>query len=83
MKRIGLAIIETGIIGYLIGACTMDGPDTAKGIAMMAICLFVAVIGYWMYDTGKKRQERQAEMKREISQAREAVFKNWIELKMP
>ena len=79
MKNISYMIAGAGLIGTMVGASALDGPDMSVGIAIMAAGLAALRIGDLLIKA-QRREVIQNETAEKVStQRKESTFRNWIE----
>ena len=78
MKNISYMIAGAGLIGTMVGASALDGPDMEAGIAIMAAGLAALRIGDLLIKIQRK-EVMWCETAEKVSvQRKENTFRNWV-----
>ena len=79
MKNISYMIAGAGLIGTMVGASALDGPDMAAGIAIMAAGLAALGTGDLLIKIQRKEVMQNETAEKVSAQRKESTFRNWIE----
>ena len=79
MKNISYMIAGAGLIGTMVGASALDGPDMAAGIAIMAAGLAALGTGDLLIKIHRKEVIQNETAEKVSTQRKESTFRNWIE----
>ena len=79
MKNISYMIAGAGLIGTMVGASALDGPDMAAGIAIMAAGLAALGVGDLLIKIQRKEVMWRETAEKVSAQRKESTFHNWIE----
>ena len=79
MKNISYMIAGAGLIGTMVGASALDGPDMAAGIAIIAAGLAALRIGDLLIKMQRKEVIRYETAEKACSQRKEDTFRRWID----
>ena len=78
MKNISYMIAGAGLIGTMVGASALDGPDMAAGIAIMAAGLAALRIGDLLIKMQRKEATKNETAEKVSAQRKENTFRNWV-----
>ena len=78
MKNISYMIAGAGLIGTMVGASALDGPDMAAGIAIMAAGLAALRIGDLLIKIQRKEVMWRETAEKVSAQRKENTFRNWV-----
>lgn len=78
MKNISYMIAGAGLIGTMVGASALDGPDMAAGIAIMAAGLAALRIGDLLIKMQRKEATKNETAEKVSAQRKECTFRNWV-----
>ena len=79
MKNISYMIAGAGLIGTMVGASALDGPDMAAGIAIMAAGLSALGTGDLLIKIQRKEVIQHETAEKVSAQRKEVTFRKWIE----
>ena len=79
MKNISYMIAGAGLIGTMVGASALDGPDMAAGIAIMAAGLAALGTGDLLIKIHRKEVIQHETAEKACTQRKESTFRNWID----
>ena len=79
MKNISYMIAGAGLIGTMVGASALDGPDTAAGIAIMAAGLAALGVGDLLIKMKRKEVMWRETVEKACAQRKEDTFSRWID----
>ncbi|MGN0357079.1 MAG: hypothetical protein ACI4E0_04580 [Blautia sp.] len=79
MKNTGYILAGAGLIGTMVGASALDGPDMAAGIAIMAAGLAALGTGDLLIKIQRKEVMQHEIAEKVSTQRKESTFRNWIE----
>ena len=79
MKNISYMIAGAGLIGTMVGASALDGPDMAAGIAILAAGLAALGAGDLLIKAKRKEAIRHEATEKVSAQRKESTFRNWVE----
>lgn len=91
MRKIGLFLFGSGLIGFLIGGAGIDGwSGPAANVILTVVSFIVAAVGYRLWEISERKEaheKAQAERRRKefeatekaIARSKEATFQVWIE----
>lgn len=79
MKNVGYILAGAGLIGTMVGASALDGPDTAAGIAIMAAGLAALRTGDLLIKTQRKEVIQHETAEKACTQRKEDTFRRWID----
>ena len=78
MKNISYMIAGAGLIGTMVGASALDGPDMAAGIAIMAAGLAALGTGDLLIKIKRKEVIQHETAEKVSTQRKENTFRNWV-----
>ena len=78
MKNISYMIAGAGLIGTMVGASALDGPDMAAGIAIMAAGLAALGTGDLLIKMKRKEAMQNETAEKVSAQRKESTFRNWV-----
>lgn len=78
MKNISYMIAGAGLIGTMVGASALDGPDTAAGIVVMAAGLVTLGVGDLLIKMKRKEVMWRETVEKACSQRKEDTFRRWV-----
>ena len=79
MKNISYMIAGAGLIGTMVGASALDGPDMAAGIAIMAAGLVALRTGDLLIKAKRKEVIQHETAEKACAQRKGDTFRKWIE----
>ena len=79
MKNISYMIAGVGLIGTMVGASALDGPDMAAGISIMAAGLAALRTGDLLIKMQRKEVMRNETAEKACAERKEDTFRRWIE----
>ena len=79
MKNISYMIAGAGLIGTMVGASALDGPDMAAGIAVTLAGLVALRIGDLLIKTQRKEKIQHETAEKACAERKEDTFRKWIE----
>ena len=78
MKNISYMIAGVGLIGTMVGASALDGPDTATGIVAMTAGLAALGVGDSLIKMQRKEMMWRETVEKACAQRKEDTFRRWI-----
>ena len=78
MQNTRYMIAGAGLLGTMVGASALDGPDTATGIVVMAAGLAALGTGDLLIKVKRKEAIRYEATEKACSQRKEDTFRRWI-----
>ena len=78
MKNISYMIAGAGLIGTMVGASALDGPDTAAGIVVMTAGLAALGVGDLLIKMQRKEVMQHETAEKVSTQRKENTFRNWV-----
>ena len=78
MKNTGYILAGSGLIGTMVGASALDGPDMSAGIAIMAAGLVALGTGDLLIKIQRKEVIQNETAEKACAQRKEDTFRNWI-----
>ena len=78
MKNTGYILAGAGLIGTMVGASALDGPDMAAGIAIMAAGLAARRTGDLLIKMKRKEVMQNETAEKVSAQRKENTFRNWV-----
>lgn len=78
MKNISYMIAGAGLIGTMVGASALDGPDTAAGIVVMTAGLVTLGVGDLLIKMKRKEVMWRETVEKACSQRKEDTFRRWV-----
>ena len=78
MKNTGYILAGAGLIGTMVGASALDGPDMAAGIAIMAAGLAALRTGDLLIKMKRKEVMQNETAEKVSAQRKENTFRNWV-----
>ena len=79
MKNISYMIAGAGLIGTMVGASALDGPDMAAGIVVTLAGLAALRIGDLLIKMQRKEETKNEAAEKACTQRKESTFRNWID----
>ena len=79
MKNISYMIAGAGLIGTMVGASALDGPDMAAGIAIIAAGLEALRTGDLLIKAKRKEVIQHETAEKACAQRKGDTFRKWIE----
>ena len=79
MKNISYMIAGAGLIGTMVGASALDGPDMAAGIAIMTAGLVALRTGDLLIKAKRKEVIQHETAEKACAERKEVTFRKWIE----
>ena len=79
MKNISYMIAGAGLIGTMVGASALDGPDMSVGIAIMAAGLAALRTGDLLIKAKRKEVIQHETAEKAFAQRKGDTFRKWIE----
>ena len=78
MKNISYMIAGAGLIGTMVGASALDGPDTATGIVVMTAGLAALGAGDLLIKIQRKEVMQHETAEKVSAERKENTFRNWV-----
>ena len=78
MKNISYMIAGAGLIGTMVGASALDGPDMAAGIVVTLAGLAALRIGDLLIKAQRKEVMQHETAEKVSAQRKECTFRNWV-----
>ena len=78
MKNISYMIAGAGLIGMMVGASALDGPDMAAGIVVMTAGLAALGAGDLLIKIQRKEMVQHETAEKVSAQRKEDTFRRWI-----
>ena len=78
MKNAGYILAGAGLIGTMVGASALDGPDMAAGIVIMAAGLVALGAGDLLIKMQRKEVVWRETAEKACAQRKENTFRNWV-----
>ena len=78
MKNAGYILAGAGLIGTMVGASALDGPDMSVGIAIMAAGLAALRTGDLLIKMQRKEVIQNETAEKVSAQRKECTFRNWV-----
>ena len=78
MKNTGYILAGAGLIGTMVGASALDGPDMAAGIVVMTAGLAALGVGDLLIKMQRKEVMWRETVEKACTQRKEDTFHNWI-----
>ena len=79
MKNAGYILAGAGLIGTMVGASALDGPDMAAGIVIMAAGLVALGAGDLLIKMQRKEVVWRETAEKACSQRKKDTFRRWID----